>query len=619
MVRGGIIRFFAYGGNEENPVLGPGICLQGAWISGIFDLTHTNIPYALLFINCHFATSVTIQRAECAALYMDGSRLMEELNADGLTTKGDVHLRNGFSTESGVRLLGADIGGNLDCTGGKFRNAGKDALVANELTTKGSVNLRDGFSAEGGVRLLGADIGGNLDCTGGKFRNADEDALAADCLTTKGDVHLCEGFSAVGEVRLMSADIGRNLNCGGGKFHNPGKNALAAENLTTKGGVWLRDGFSAEGEVRLVGADIRGNLDCENGKFCHPKGYALVADRLTTNGGVLLRNGFSAEGGVWFANTKIGGDLDCAGGKFHYPTERGAGEYALTVQKGNVSGSFWWRQMLGEGVVNLRYAKVGVLVDDLDAWKSFKVALDGFAYGQFFSHMDATSRIKKWLGNQSAGVFSPQPYEQAAKVLRAVGKHIDAWDIEREKRRLERAERNSNNSNSFKIPRWRRLWGRAIDALTDFAYRPWKTVGWTIVIVGVSALLFNFADKSGRMVPHQPIVVADLNYQMEVFPRCVEFQCLPERRPTNVVRRLFPDYPKFNALVYSADVFIPFFALHQEPYWYPNPSDADREIMFRILLLWYWLEIIAGWILTSLFLLSVTGLLRPRQSSGERD
>ena len=56
VVRGKVIRFFAFGGNEENPVLGPGICLQGAWISGIFDLTHTNIPYALLFTNSDYFT-----------------------------------------------------------------------------------------------------------------------------------------------------------------------------------------------------------------------------------------------------------------------------------------------------------------------------------------------------------------------------------------------------------------------------------------------------------------------------------------------------------------------------------------------------------------------------------
>ena len=55
MVRSEVIRFFAYGGNEENPVLGSEICLLGAWISRNLNLTHASVPYALMFGKCHFA------------------------------------------------------------------------------------------------------------------------------------------------------------------------------------------------------------------------------------------------------------------------------------------------------------------------------------------------------------------------------------------------------------------------------------------------------------------------------------------------------------------------------------------------------------------------------------
>ena len=76
---------------------------------------HARIPYALYFRNCHFAASVVMQYAECAALYLDGSHLAHGLHADGLTTKGAVYLREGFSAEGEVRLLGTSIGGDLDC------------------------------------------------------------------------------------------------------------------------------------------------------------------------------------------------------------------------------------------------------------------------------------------------------------------------------------------------------------------------------------------------------------------------------------------------------------------------------------------------------------------------
>ena len=602
-VRAEVIRFFAYGGNEANPVLGASVHLKGAWISGdgALDLAHAAIPYGLVFFNCRFTVRVVMLRAACAALYMSGSRLTRGLHADGLKTEGDVHLRDGFSAEGEVRLLGANIGGNLSCTDGKFHNPKGNALNADGLTTKGSVHLRDDFSAEGEARLLDANIGGNLDCTGGKFHNPEGNALSADGLTTKGTVHLRDGFSAEGEVRLLGANIGGDLSCTDGKFHNPKGNALNADGLTTKGAVHLCDGFFAEGEARLLGANIGGNLDCTGGKFHNPKGNALNADRLTTKGTVNLCDGFSAEGEVRLLDANIGGNLDCRDGEF------GNGLNAENVQIGGFLG---WRQMSGQGLVNFGAAKASVLADDMEAWELFSVALDGFAYDQFADPIDAQFRIA-WLAKRTDKIpFSPQPYEQAAKVLHTMGRPVDAWDILREKRRLERKRDKAG---------WlQRAWGRTIDTLTDFVYRPLRTVKWTAGVVLAGALAFGAADYCGRMVPHQPIVLAKAAYQdaREV-----------GMHPSVAARAAVPDYPGFNPLVFSLDVFVPLFNLHQEPYWAPDSGGGDlarwrfwREGKFDwwwLLTAWYWIEIMAGWLLTSLLLLSVTGLLRPRIGGGD--
>jgi hypothetical protein len=45
-----------------------------------------------------------------------------------------------------------------------------------------------GFSATGEVRLVGAHIGGDLDCGGGSFSNSAGPALTADRLTVDGDM-----------------------------------------------------------------------------------------------------------------------------------------------------------------------------------------------------------------------------------------------------------------------------------------------------------------------------------------------------------------------------------------------------------------------------------------------
>ena len=655
VVRSEVIRFFAYGGNEDNPVLGPEIYLQGAWVSGDLDLMHASIPYALVFGDCHFAASVMMQYVECTGLYLSGSSLAKGLKADGLTTKGDVNLDSGFSAEGAVRVPGANIGGDLSCVGGKFNNPDEYALIANGLVTKGSVYLSEGFFAKSEVRLLNANIGGDLDCTGGEFSNPGGNALFADKLTAKGDVNLSASFSAEGEVRLLGVNIGGDLDCTGGGFNNVDGYALSADKLTAKGNVDLNSGFSAKGEVRLLGANIGGDLGCEGGKFHNSGGNALSADSLTTKGSVNLRNGFFAEGGVRLLGASIGGNLDCEGGKFHNP-----GRMALNIVNGNISDILHWWGITCEGDVNLAYAKTDVLADAPDSWKSCKVVLEGFTYNRFAKPRDVQSRID-WLAKRPNKMrFSPLPYEQAAKVLFGMGHIGDAREILLKKERLQTAD--------GKMPWLQRVGRRLWDVFAGYGYRLRYTAAWMAFFIVVGAVIFDAADARRRIVPTQVIVQANPDYGYAVKSHGT--------RPTDVVPEIFPGYAEFTPLAYSLDVFIPFFILQQESAWLPDSGDSDNVwkpsillalailalaifaflaewiarrcegprgracayagilgVFFAIccyfsnwlfgdwwwLTVWYWLEIIAGWILTSLFLLSVTGLLRPRQSSGERD
>ena len=453
VVRSDIIRFFAYGGNDENPILGAEIYLQGAWISGNLDLTHARIPYALVFSNCHFAAFLAMQYAECVGLYLGGSRLVRGLYADGLTTKN-------------------------------------------------SVNLRDGFSAEGEVRLLGANIGGDFNCTGGEFNNADVKALSADGLTIKGNVNLGYGFAANGAVVLASANIGGDLHCGGGQFNNP------------------------------------------NGS-------------------------------------------------------------ALIVVAGNISGGVFLQNIICEGDVNLAYARADVLADDSGSWESCKVDLEGFTYNRFFNYGDIDFRLR-WLDNRPDGMgFSPLPYEQAAKVLFGMGHAHDARKILLKKERLQTKEEEMHWLRKF----GRRLW----DVFAGYGYRLRYTAAWMLGIIIFGAVVFGAADCHSNIVPTHPVVALSKEYKMQVVPN-------GDMRPTQAAP---PEYPAFNPLVFSVDVFTPSAVFHQEDSWGPRSGggdwlDFDFDILW-LLTLWYWLEVAMGWILTSMLLLSVTGLLRPRQSSGEKD
>ena len=152
------------------------------------------------------------------------------LIAEGAKVAGAVLLRNGFAAEGMVWLSGAEIGGNLDCDRGKFQNpevadlAGSGrALIAEGAKVAGAVYLRYGFAAEGTVWLSSAEIGGSLECDGGKFQNGSGRALIAEGAKVARSVLLRNEFAAEGTVWLFGAEIGGSLECSGGKFRNPAK------------------------------------------------------------------------------------------------------------------------------------------------------------------------------------------------------------------------------------------------------------------------------------------------------------------------------------------------------------------------------------------------------------
>jgi len=122
-----------------------------------------------------------------------------------------VFLRDGFRAAGAgqdgvVRLPGAHIGGQLDCTGGELTSADGPALVADGLQADGGVFLRGGFRAAGAgelgvVRLAGAHIGGQLGCAGGRTRHGGG-GLDLDLYQCQiGQLLLGRGFAARPDAR----------------------------------------------------------------------------------------------------------------------------------------------------------------------------------------------------------------------------------------------------------------------------------------------------------------------------------------------------------------------------------------------------------------------------------
>lgn len=263
-------------------------------------------------------------QSEIKGLYLTGSHT-GSIYGDRLKVHGSICLNHGFKSRGEIRFAGSNIGHQLACMGAEFINPEGYALIADSAKiTQGAFfcrypdienpSLVHDFKSEGEIRLVGAEIGQNLECDGGIFINNTKEgkSINAGGLKINGHAFLRNDFKSIGEVDLSDAKIEGTLDCRKGEFIGS-KKALNANRIKVGGGVFLRHGFKAKGEVNFVGSNIDRNFDCENGNINNMDGDAIVADGITVNGAVFLREGFNSEGGIRFPRSKIKSDLDCSG------------------------------------------------------------------------------------------------------------------------------------------------------------------------------------------------------------------------------------------------------------------------------------------------------------------
>lgn len=535
------------------------------------------------------------------------------LSADGIAVDGGIFLSRDFHAEGEVRLLGAKVGANLECVGGTFYNPPQkglansgSALNAKAIQVVANLYLNDGFRADGEVRLAGAQIGGDFQCAGAALHNPPEEdiegsgtSLRADGLTVKGDVFLGDGFRSEGEVRLIGARIGGDLGCFNGYFNNPALDkveragrALRADAVEVGGDVNLNDGFCAEGAVVLTGARIGGDLSCGGGSFSNPVQSASIdslgalhADRAEVKGGILLNHGFSADGDVRLAGAKIGMHLECIGAQFH----------KLVAENISVGKILWWQEIRDPAKVtlNLTNATVDAIVDDRQSWpERGRLYLDGFVYGRFPIPPESPQERLEWL--RRVEPFTPQPYHQLATVFREAGN--DRWGRDVLYAMEDRIWKEDGRLGA-RLGRWI-LW-----AAVGYGYRPLRAAWCLLLLTLLGFGLYRTANLAGQIVPTDE----------KAF---LSFRNSNGRAPEH--------YPRFVPIVYSLESSVPLIKLGQVDHWQPNPSPQPLTwsgpvwylrlrnfiTVGEFLIYFRFVQIVAGWLLATLFLAGVTGLVR---------
>ncbi|HEX4128859.1 MAG TPA: hypothetical protein VHZ24_02365 [Pirellulales bacterium] len=400
-----------------------------------------------------------------------------------------------------------------------------------------------------GLNLLGAEIHA-LNLSGSHVGR-----ITADGMKVEGGVFLRAGFKSTGHVRLLGAHIGGNLDCEAGHFANPGGEALAIDGAQIAGSVLLNRRFVADGQVRLLGAEIGGNLSCDAGVFINVGKEALLADRLKVDGNVFLSDGFQPRGRV-------------------------------ALPSAIIHGFVVWQNVAGpeNTTLDLRSAKIGTLWIGRESWPAQgHLLLHGLTYDELDDRSSLDARLWiEWLRLQPPIPFRPQPYEQLAAVLRKDGQDSDSKKVlfAKEHDRAHRAPLSWSQ-----VP-WYRLFG----PLIGYGYKPWRAFWVSLAVIICGCVLFGIGAHFGLMTPAKA----------EAF--------VADGKGGAVVSN---HYPAFSAFVYSLDTFTPLIDLGQADYWLPNAtngSDVALGVTTGALLRTYmWFHIIAGWILSTLLFVGLSG------------
>jgi hypothetical protein len=478
----------------------------------------------------------------------------------------------GLVDPGGVRLLGARVTGRLNLS---------------QIHVPFPIVLRNCAIPE--RMTLAASHIPSLDVGGSHIRELD-----APGIEVENDLKLDSGFKAEGEVNLFEARIGGSLSSSG-QFKssaldkdlfdpkNADRRAFYALQMRVGGGVIFRD-VQMDGGVELSGTSIGADLILD-GSFLNPAKTAIDASSTDIAGNVIIGYGvpFRSDGLVNFVTSRIGTDFFVGQATF----SGAAGEpHGLDASGMSVKNALVWTNVSlpHGGFLNLTGVTAAALIDDERSWPApGNLLVDGFTYTQFSqtgpgnAAGDADTRLR-WLRLQPG--FHPQPYHQLAKVLLESGDQPGAIQV----------MIASDDASYSRFGYAGRIWGAFLNATIGYGYEPLRAIVWSLAVVIFGSAVVAIGKGAGVM----------------------RFKW-PDRTPPPSGDPMAGLHP----MLYSIDVFVPFVNLRQEQHWWPDETASGEysivglkiPVRGSVLRYYLWLQVIAGWLLSAIFVAGVTGLI----------
>lgn len=618
-IRSAVLRVFCMGSDPSVYVHPHGVQVIGAWIDGKLDLEGVQTSQRIALIACEIDGGVVFKGMRAQAIYLQGTHL-DFLEGQRLTCSDDLHLTEDFCSRGAVNLKGAEIRGDLNCNGGTFLGGNGTALDLDGINVQGGVSLglshpddphkRRAFLAKGRVSLANSTIRHDLNCQGGRISAPGQIAVRANGAKVDGCIDCTpqagHRLVVVGEVQLQGVTVGGNLVMRDAKLRNMGGDALYADGIDVRGDLHLDKGFSCRGEVRLLGASIGGDLALDGGRF---------------------RNG--DQDAIDLTNATVKGELFL---------------YLYSVELGDQSSA-----VMG-GSLKLYGANLSGIVDSPHAWpKLGHLRLDGCTYKRFSSKSptDEKNRLA-WLnlqpGDHLGKDFRPQPWEQCANTLSAMGHEAAANSLRVEKRKHMRQARWAHAEGGLAKVRIApvQMFDWLLQWVLGYGFKTTRALWYIFGLWLGGALMFAalpneimaptdsklYLDESipeecrvdwiGMSGPSSPTPNDELRRKQEATGLG-----LPSESPWKdiCIRRVPSEYSSFQPFLYALDLILPLTDLRQERDWSPRISDAQGRTLYpfsigssfglgNLVRGVEWFLILAGWAISLFVAAGVTGIAK---------
>jgi hypothetical protein len=592
------------------------------------------------------------------------------IKADRVHVGGAVSFIN-FDARGLIRMIGASIGGSLDLVGGRLESAGAGALDIREATIGGTLHLaksREGrrLTVRGHIDLGRARIGGQLLMRNVTLESAEPavrwplfpapagTVLSAPRVFVGGEVLIAESCAIGGRVDMSMGDLSGVLISGPCVLSAPGQSVLDMTNCELRGDLKIDHEVTIEGTVRLAGAVIHGmlliqasmsgaerrslvgatalavdgdvdlsgaradggrinfrgatlgSLNAEGARLHNPGGYTVSLNQAVVKGSVRLVDGFASTGLVVLNRTTIEGRLQLGGGSFSCPGPAPLNEHGNAIEaiSATVRGGIDLGWVAVSPSVDFTDATTTFLADDPASWPE-RFTIAGLRYDRFAGPRDGQpGRVWDpaarcaWLRRQAE--FDAGSYEQAARVFRQHGYADEAEQILMAQRRHARQVGRSNSS-------WPQ---RAVDvaySLIGYGYRPGRVLyllASLLVVVAVSLELpavqatLRATNGNGAVYSTSGLLTTSTSYGPPAEARV--------RAAAHVDSCGDGQVRCFSPVLYAIDTVIPLISLDQRSTWYPDPHVADGYLVMW----WLNLATMLGWLLSSIFVLSLAKLSR---------